>query len=178
MSAPLKSTESAKDALGRVRYSHDALIDYILVNPQATQNEIAKAFGYTVPWISRIMCSDAFLARLAERKEDLVDPMIISSLEDKMHGAVARSFDILIEKLDQPHIANSQMGTELALKVADLGGKLLGYGARADKTPAVQQNFVVLTPGKNASAAEWAQQYGTKLAAGSESPTAKVIDQE
>ena len=86
MSVPLIGTESAAGALARVKFSHDAMIDVIIANPTVSQGEIAKHFGYTQAWVSRIMNSDAFLARLALRKEDLVDPSIALSIDEKLRA--------------------------------------------------------------------------------------------
>ena len=72
-SPPLEGTATGKDAIARVKYTHDAMIDLIVAQPGVKQGEIAKYFGYTQAWVSRIMNSDAFLARLAQRKADLVE---------------------------------------------------------------------------------------------------------
>ena len=54
----------------RVKYSHDAMIDLIIASPGIQQNTLAIHFGYTVGWISTIMQSDAFQAKLAARKDE------------------------------------------------------------------------------------------------------------
>lgn len=83
MTAPLASTASAANAITRVKFTHDAMIDYIISNPEVKQGHIAKVFGFTEAWISRIFCSDAFQARLAARKDELVNPVIVQGLEDR-----------------------------------------------------------------------------------------------
>ena len=47
MSTPLMGTDSAAGAIQRVSYTHDALIDMIIANPEVSQGELSKAFGYT-----------------------------------------------------------------------------------------------------------------------------------
>lgn len=149
MSSPLQGTESAADAIVRVKYSHDAMIDVLIANPAVSQGAIAQMFGYTQAWISRVMNSDAFLARLAERKKDLVDPAIAFSLDEKFRALADQSLDIIQEKLAVTK------NPDTALKALELAGKALGYGARQPNLN-LQQNFVVALPGKAGSPQEWA----------------------
>lgn len=149
MSQPLQGTQSAANAIQRVAYTHDAMIDLMLANPAITNGQLATHFGYTQAWVSRVVNSDAFNARLAERKDEVVDPAIRSSLEEKFKAVADSSLDILLNKL---HATNS---AELALKVLDVSSRSLGYGARQAAGPVVQNNFVVALPPKSADAEAW-----------------------
>lgn len=151
-SLPLEGTASAANAIARVKYTHDAFIDLIIRNPVISQLEIAKEFGYTQPWVSRVMNSDAFLARLAARKADIVDPSIVQTLEEKFRVLASVSLDIVIDKLEK--VKN----TDTALKALELSSKALGYGARQQNLN-VQQNFVVAMPSQAASPEDWARQH-------------------
>ena len=160
MSEPLLGTASAANAIARVKYSHDAMIDLLIANPAISQNEIAANFGYTVPWVSRIMNSDAFQARLALRKEELLDPVIVASIEEKFRALASKSLDVVLDKLS---VTNS---AELGLKALEISAKALGYGARQQNL-SVQTNFVVALPAKAADAGSWASAH---------SPHGQVID--
>ena len=150
MATALQGTESAAKAIARVKYSHDAMIDMIVANPAIEQNALAAAFGYTVPWVSRVMNSDAFQARLAERKTEIVDPALIASVDEKLRTLASKSLDILIDKLSlAPNL-------DTALKAVEVSTRALGYGARQQNV-AVQQNFVVALPGKAVTAEAWSQ---------------------
>lgn len=162
MSEPLLGTASAANAIARVKYSHDAMIDLLIANPAISQNEIAANFGYTVPWVSRIMNSDAFQARLALRKEELLDPVIVASIEEKFRALASKSLDVVLDKLS---VTNS---AELGLKALEISAKALGYGARQQNLN-VQTNFVVALPAKAADAGSWASAH---------SPHGQVIDAE
>lgn len=153
MATQLVGTDSAAGALGRVRYTHDAMIDLIIANPAISQNDIAKHFGYTAPWVSRIMNSDAFLARLAARKTEVVDPSLVASVEEKLRALASKSLDVVLEKLT---VSNS---AEIGLKALEISSKALGYGARQQNLN-VQQNFVVALPGKAVTAEAWAEAHG------------------
>jgi hypothetical protein len=112
----------------KVKYSHDAMIDALIANPRLSQNAIAQYFGYTVPWVSTIMASDAFQARLGQRRHELLDPAIAASIEERFKALATRSLEILQEKLAAP--AN-QVSDQLALRAAELGAKALGIGGNA-----------------------------------------------
>lgn len=154
MSEPLKGTESAANAIARVSYSHDALIDMMITNPMLSQRQLAEAFGYTQPWVSRIMNSDAFLARLALRKEDLVDPVLAASIDEKLRNLASISLDIVMDKL------NTSRNPDLAMKAMEVATKAMGYGAKQQSGVTIQQSFVVALPEKSATEADWAAKYG------------------
>lgn len=126
------------------------MIDLLIADPRISQGQLAKEFGYTQAWISRAMNSDAFQARLAERKMDLVDPFLKQSFEDRLKGLANTSLDIVQEKLD-----NSRNG-DLALKTLELTTKALGFGARDRGGPQIQQTFVVALPPKSENQEQWA----------------------
>lgn len=153
MATPLQGTVSAANAIERVKYSHDGMIDLILGKPGITQNELAAHFGYTAAWVSRVVNSSAFQARLAERKTEVVDPTIVMALEEKFEAAAHLSLDVLQEKL------SVSRNPDLALKVGELASKALGFGARQANVN-VQQNFIVPMPQKAASEADWAERHG------------------
>lgn len=156
MSTPLEGTQSAATAIARVRYTHDGMIDLIVANPAITQGALARHFGYTQAWVSRVMNSDAFQARLAARKAELVDPSLVATIEEKLRALASRSIDVVLEKLDSTNSA------EMGLKALEITAKALGYGARQQNLN-VQNNFVVELPPKAASADAWARVHGREL---------------
>lgn len=170
-SPPLEGTKWGKDAIQRVKYSHDAMIDLIIVNPAISQGEIAKAFGYTEPWVSRIFGSDAFQARLAQRKSDLVDPTLVASVEERLQAVAFRSLDLVMEKLENPKLCT----LDQAMKAVEVSTKALGYGARQTNV-AVQTSFVVAMPSVNPDANSWAEQHRGGVVV--ESPPAGLIEGE
>ena len=107
----------------KIRYSHDAMIDMIIANPWMSQGELANQFGYTESWTSLVMSSDAFAARLAERRAELIDPTIAASIEERFKGLAIRSLAVLQKKLENPNVSDAT-----ALRAAELGAKALGMG--------------------------------------------------
>lgn len=153
MATALESTESAANAIARVKYSHDAMIDLLIADPKISQGKIAEIFGYTQAWVSRVMCSDAFNARLAERKTEMVDPVIRMTIEEKFRAATTKSLEIVMDKLEKvPNV-------DTAFKMMEIGVKALGLGARQANV-SVQNSFVVALPGKSDTAKSWAAEHG------------------
>lgn len=153
MSDALHGTASAATAIARVSYTHDAMIDLLIANPQITNNALAEAFGYTPAWVSRIKNSDAFQNRLAARKADLVDPELTLSIEEKLAHVAHRGLDILAERLEGPA---SMIPMDTAMKAVEISSRALGYGARAAGQTNVQNNFVVALPAQATSESAWA----------------------
>lgn len=128
MSEPTTPQRLPGQAIAKVRYSHDAMIDAIVMNPAVSQNELAAMFGYTPAWVSLVMSSDAFKERLEARRAELVDPTIRATLEERFKALVTRSLEVLQEKLSQPTTA---IPDNLALRAAELGAKALAIGGNA-----------------------------------------------
>lgn len=166
--AEAKGYDQETARIKRVSYSHDAMIDAIIADPALSQNQLATMFGYSVPWVSRVIGSDSFQARLAQRKDQLIDPVLIATIEDKLKGLASQSLDIIAEKLQ------ATQNPDLAVKAADLAVKALGFGAR-DRAPTTQNNFVVNLPPKAKTAADWAAA-AQSGAYNTEMKQAKVVD--
>lgn len=151
--------QSDRGAIQKVSYTHDAMIDLIISDPWITQRRIADHFGYTEGWVCQVFAADAFQSRLAERKNELVDPAIKATVEERFKGLLLHSLEVLRRKLEQPTIE-----AETALKAVDIASKALGYGAKVQQNNNVQ--FVVHVPGKSATAEAWAEAHNPALGPG------------
>ena len=120
-----------------LNYSHDGMIDMILANPGISQDALAARIGYSASWVSTIMCSDAFQARLAERAAEIVDPALRATVQDNLKGVLARSLEIIQQKLSAPA---ASVPDNFALRTMEISSRALGYGARPE-TPQVQINI-------------------------------------
>ncbi len=127
--------------MGKTNYSHDAMIDLIITHPGISQKDLAAHFGYTPAWVSAVFASDAFQAKLAKRREEIIDPEMRASLKERAEALYRRSLDILMEKLDKPAVSDN-----VALKAAELGAKALGIGGHAPPSapPPAGDRLVIL----------------------------------
>jgi transcriptional regulator with XRE-family HTH domain len=117
-----------KSPIQKINYSHDGMIDCIIANRGISQNELAAKFGYSPSWISTVMQSDAFRDRLLARTAELVDPTLVATIEDQLKGVLARSMEILKEKLDAP---TASIPDNLVLRSVELSSRALGLGVKA-----------------------------------------------
>lgn len=138
-------------SIQKLRYTHDACIDEILLNPAISQNELARMFGYSATWMSIVINSGAFQERLAERKALMTDPAIIASINERLDALAKRSLDKLIERMDSP---TAQVKTMELVAIAKLG---VGDKNTRPAGPQVQQNnlYVVSLPAPAQNAEAW-----------------------
>lgn len=127
--AGVSAFSQPRKGIMKVSYSHDSMIDMIIANPVINQDALAAYYGYTAGWVSQIIASDSFQARLAERKDELVDPTIRASIEENFKALVVRSLAILREKMNKP---SDQIPDNLALRTLELSTRALGYGVRPE----------------------------------------------
>jgi len=125
------------DGIAKVSYTHEDMIAALVANPLISQNELAARYGYTPAWVSRILTSDAFQAKLHEKTVECIDPIIRASVQERFKALVSRSLEILEEKLNKPSEA---IPDQFALRTFELGARAAGYGARLDTPPPSQQN--------------------------------------
>jgi hypothetical protein len=135
------------------RGHHDAVIDFMLVNPMAKNRQIGEAFGYTAQYISRLICSDMFQAKLAERKEKFIDPVVSAGIEDRLTGLLAQSAEIIEAELEKTRSAS------LALSTMSILAKAGKYGAKV-QAPVQVTTYVAVVPQKEQSSESWAHAYG------------------
>ena len=101
--------------LKKVGYTHEAMIDLILQDPTVTSGELAELMGFSRPWVTRILASDSFQARLSQRKAALVDPLLARSINERLRSVAIRSMDIVEEKLAaEPSAAYAMEALEFA----------------------------------------------------------------
>ena len=142
----------------KVGYNHEAMIDVLLAEPTISQGELAKRFDMREAWISRIIGSDAFQAALAKRRDDVANPIIAASIDEKLSGLVNQSLEIIVEKLE------TSRNLDTAFKGLEIGVKALGFGARQVGGNNQQNNFTIVLPPKSANSAEWVEDHGMKRA--------------
>lgn len=127
--------------------TQDELISMLLADPFRTQRQLAAETGYSESWLSRIISSDLFQAKLAERLEKEIEPARqaavqarFGEIEARAKASLSRCLDLLETKLEQPA---EQLELEAVLKSGDFAAKLAGYGGKNTQPPAVQVNMDV-----------------------------------
>lgn len=134
--------------------AHMIIIDQLLMDPAITTTKLASVTGYSRNWLHRVMESDAFQAKLAERQKALCDPIVMSTIKDRMQGLTSRALEILEERLD-----SDKVSLDNALSVLGMSTKALGLGVQKAAVGNVA-NFIVHVPAQMPSSVQWAQQHG------------------
>lgn len=114
-------------AIASVSYKHEAMIEQILAQPELTQKKLAEIFGLTEGWVSRVVNSDAFQVRLAEKRQALTDPAIARTMNERLEGFAHQAVELVQKKLEQTDSA------AYALEALGLATKALGMGVKAHR---------------------------------------------
>jgi len=104
---------------------HDVILDFLISNPSLKRGEIAREFGVTEAWLSTIIHSDIFQARLADRQDEFFSEAIVP-LSAKIEALAYKALDVVEDHL------NLQPSAELGLRTAELALKNSVFGTRAN----------------------------------------------
>lgn len=136
----------------RLQYSHKVMADLLIAQPGVSNNEIAALFGFTPAWVSQVKNGDMFQAYLKEREKELVDPLLIATVEERL-GAVAKaSLDRVAELLPQADI-------EQATEVMKVATQRMGLGVVKNAAPGSGVQVIIQVPPKAGSAEDWAARH-------------------
>lgn len=143
----------------KLSYTHEAMVDLLITRPMISVKDVAQVFGYSVPWVSRLLRSDAFREMVAARKTELRDPILLQGLETRLGALADQAIDVLEEKLA------TNGSADVALKALEASTRGLGLG-QAKGAQVNVNNFVVTMPQKAASGGEWLQGHSPRLLEG------------
>jgi hypothetical protein len=127
-------------SIAKVSIKHDAIMDFMLVNPAMPLSAVAKEFGVSQPWLSVIIHSDAFQIQLAEKQAGCFNATVLP-LREKLVGVA----HLAVEKLGDV-LENSSVTTDKQF-IADTTDSILknlGYSPKSAPPPIAptQQNNV------------------------------------
>lgn len=130
----------------KMRWWYEALADYMLAHPSATQNEIAAYFGRAVSTISTVINTDAFKAYLRVRRADY-QGTLHEAVNTKLLNVAERSLDAILDKLDKKR---DTIPLDVLNRTTENALKALGFGAANSpsvvvNTGAPQQTNVAVT---------------------------------
>lgn len=128
----------AATQIASINYSHEAIADLMITNPQMTQNEIAATLGLTAVWLSQVINSTLFRDYYANRRK---------GFEGELNDAVkARTLQLTLSALDKLADVLDKPAEELDDRVVvDSVDKLLKYNPTLNPRTANAVAPVVLT---------------------------------
>lgn len=83
----------------KMSHTHVDILNYMLANPLVRLQDVARNFGYTQPWLSSIIHSDAFQRMMGER-QDVIFHHTVLPLKEKMTHLAHVALDKLGERLE------------------------------------------------------------------------------
>jgi hypothetical protein len=121
----------------RISHTHDQLMNWLISNPEASLRDCADYFGYSQGWLSQIIHSDVFQAKLRERQDD-----VFIRVADGIPAKLSAMADVALGKVTEA-LERSDDG-KFALDVFDKAMHRLGYAPNTTRSVAspgvVQQN--------------------------------------
>lgn len=118
----------AEKQVAALSHTHEAVMNFMLLNPSLALREVADHFGYTQAWLSTLIHSDLFQAQFESRKEG-IRVRVADNIPQKMRLAADLGMEKLVAKLEQ---------TEDAEFILDATDKLLHRLGYAPSKVAVQ----------------------------------------
>lgn len=134
-----EDAQGTRTQLKNLSNKHEEILLWLLEHPFAKLSECALACGVTQGWLSQIIHSDLFQARLAEVRGEILNVGVLS-LHEKVSALASEAVDALLEKL--PEIEDA----ERLESIADMTLKRLGFGtsaAPAVAAPVINNNIIV-----------------------------------
>lgn len=126
--------------LKKIKPVHEHIMDVVLEHPDISLRELGSAVGYSVSYLSIMMNSDAFQARLAERRQQITRSGV--DIPNRMRAVAAVALDKLsdhVERSEDPDFLRST--ADMMLHRLGYAPQKVGTGVTVQTGPQVQ--FVI-----------------------------------
>lgn len=140
---------------------HEAILNWLIENPERLRRECAAQFGVSEAWLSIVINSDCFQAKLAERQE-AVFSVVAADIPTKLRGIADMAMARVAETIPNA-------GPDFALETMNSTLKALGFGAKphlvapAGSTFNTQNNYYVAKPEELSEARDLMNSVGRTL---------------
>jgi len=118
---------------------HRAMADTILARPDITMAELGEQYNLSASWTNLIVNSVAFKRYIEKRRDEIVNPIIIASTQERLEAVTNRALDVIHEKLSKNA---DQVSDNLALRALELSSKAMGLGQAKAATVVVETNHL------------------------------------
>lgn len=150
-----------KFELQNISHVHESIMNWMIANPQLSLKHCAAHFGYTQSWLSTLIHSDIFQARLRE-KQDAVFSGIKEDIATKLGALADVGVERLQEKLetsDDPKLIME--ATKLALSSLGFGAKTNASAPSTQNAQNIQNNYYVASSADLSAARERMREVGS-----------------
>lgn len=125
----------------KMRWWYESLADYMIANPNATQNEIAANFGRATATISTIVNTDSFKAYFRQRRNAHAE-RLDAGVRQKMYNVADAGLALILDRFDKKR---DTIPIEMLQRTVDSTLKSLGYASEASG-PTIVNNVQAAGP--------------------------------
>lgn len=113
--------------IAKLNFSHEAIMRWLVENPQGSLGECAEHFGYSRSWLSIIIHSDAFRAKYQAMQKE-ADRLVLDDIPAKMRGTASLALEGLADQVALACEDGSVGHRQFLLETSESLLKSLGYG--------------------------------------------------
>lgn len=116
-------------------YTPQAMVELMLQHPDYSHAMLCSHFGRPASWLATVLASDAFQQALEPYREQIADPSLTATMQERFKALAIRTSNVMLEKMD------SDKATDfLVLKAGEIAIKALGMGQKGVEQPAAPAN--------------------------------------
>lgn len=127
---PQRQHSPTYPTIRKLSWWHESIIDWMLLQPEGRLGDCAREFNVTQSWLSIIVNSDLFRARLAQRRAELAGE-IGATVIDRLSGIAGQALESIAEKIEKE---KTKIPIGELRETAEMSLNALGYGGRAAPT--------------------------------------------
>lgn len=120
----------------KMRWWYESLVDFMLLHPTSTHQELADHFRKNKSSIEMILGTDSFKAYFRKRRSDYEEHHN-HAIHSKILGVADKSMELMLESLDKKR---DTIPLELLTRINESALKSLGYGEQKGPQTVVQVN--------------------------------------
>ncbi len=128
---PQRQHSPSYPTLRKLSWWHESIIDWMLLRPEGRLGDCAREFDVTQSWLSIIVNSDLFRARLAIRRAELAGE-IGATVIDRLSGIAGQALESIAEKIEKER---TKLPIGELRETASMALNALGYGAKSGPPP-------------------------------------------
>jgi hypothetical protein len=121
----------------QINYRHEAIIDHMIAFPDRKLGQIAEDLGYTQPWLSTVIHSDAFRVEY-RRRRDQHNQDLGKRIQGQLLGIATQSLD----RIDK-YLETGNPSPRFCLDAADRSLHRLGFGPSNGKQMIINGDVTV-----------------------------------
>ena len=118
-------TTTCNPTLTAALYSHQAMIDLMISQPNYTHEQLCSHFGRPASWLCSVLASDSFQSTLDPVRHLVLDPSLTANMQERFKALAIRTSNVMLTKMDGKEVSDF-----LVIKAGEVSIKALGLGVK------------------------------------------------